>query len=175
MPPGRYSCLQAGTTAAGKFQVFSFSPARSNASSPGGPFTPELAALLEAQKARTDALCRETRRIVPQVFHRRGLPIKDFRGAWRSACKAAGLPGRIPHDFRRTAVRNLERARVPRSVAMMLTGHKTESVYRRYAIVSESDLRAAAEQLHQATTPRMGTIAGTTSLKDPKPAANDTL
>jgi hypothetical protein len=58
---------------------------------------------------------------------------------------------------------------------MMLTGHKTESVYRRYAIVSESDLRAAAEQLHQATAPRMGTIAGTTSLKGPKPAANDTL
>jgi integrase len=57
------------------------------------PFTPELAALLEAQKARTDALCRETRRIVAQVFHRRGLPIKDFRGAWRSACKAGRSTG----------------------------------------------------------------------------------
>jgi integrase len=53
---------------------------------------------------------------------------------------AAGLPGRIPHDFRRTAVRNLERARVPRSVAMELVGHKTESVYQRYDIVAERDL-----------------------------------
>jgi integrase len=52
----------------------------------------------------------------------------------------AGCPTMIPHDFRRTAVRNLERAGVSRSVAMQLTGHKTEAVYRRYAIVSERDL-----------------------------------
>jgi hypothetical protein len=61
--------------------------------------------------------------------------------AWRTACQDAGVPGRILHDFRRTAVRNLERAGVPRSVAMKITGHKTESVYQRYAIVSDADLR----------------------------------
>jgi hypothetical protein len=60
--------------------------------------------------------------------------------AWRRACLAAGLPGRIPHDFRGTAVRNLERAGMPRSVAMELIGHRTESVYQRYDIVSERDL-----------------------------------
>ena len=58
-------------------------------------------------------------------------------------------PGRIPHDMRRSAVRNLERAAVPRSVAMKLTGHKTESVYRRYDIVSPSDLRVAVERLNE--------------------------
>jgi len=56
-------------------------------------------------------------------------------------------PDRIQHDFRRTAVRNLERAGVPRSVAMKLTGHKTESVYRRYAIVSEADLSDGLKKL----------------------------
>src|SRR5271155_3588861 len=60
---------------------------------------------------------------------------------------SAGVPGRIPHDFRRTAVRNLERAGVSRSVAMKLTGHKTEAVYRRYAIVSESDLSEGIAKL----------------------------
>jgi hypothetical protein len=76
-------------------------------------------------------------------------PIKDFRKAWKLACQRAGVPDRIPHDFRRTAVRNLERAGVPRSVAMKLTGHKTESVYRRYAIVSEADLSEGLKKLAQ--------------------------
>lgn len=70
-----------------------------------------------------------------------------MRRSWTTACKAAGVPGRLLHDLRRSAVRNLERAGVPRSVAMKMTGHKTESVYRRYAIVSESDLREAAAKL----------------------------
>ena len=55
--------------------------------------------------------------------------------------------GPIPHDFRLTAVRNLERAGVARSVAMKLTGHRTEAVYRRYAIVSEADLASGVERL----------------------------
>ncbi len=64
----------------------------------------------------------------------------------------------LRHDFRRTAVRNLERAGVSRSVAMQLTGHRTEAVYRRYAIVSEQDLGEGLEKLGQLGT---GTIAGT--------------
>jgi len=53
----------------------------------------------------------------------------------------------LVHDFRRTAVRNLERAGVPRSVAMKLTGHKTETIYRGYAIVSPADRNAGVEKL----------------------------
>jgi integrase len=108
---------------------------------------PDLAALLKRQREDTRALERDLRTVVPYVFHHDGQQIKSFRRAWRSACKRAGLVGMIPHDFRRTAVRNLERAGVSRSVAMKLVGHKTESVYRRYAIVSSRDLNEGVAKL----------------------------
>ena len=122
------------------------------------PLTRDLRTVLEAQRAHTDAVSCQLEAIVPLVFHRHGKPIRDFRGAWSSACKAAGCPGRIPHDFRRTAVRNLVRAGVPERVAMQLTGHKTRSVFERYNIVSESDYRHAADKLNQIT---VGTVLGT--------------
>ena len=111
------------------------------------PFTHELRELLESQRADTDKLQRQRGIVCPWVFHRDGQPIKSYDGAWRSACKAAGVPGRHVHDFRRTTVRRLEQAGVSRSVGMKLTGHKTESVYRRYAIVSKSDLEEATRRL----------------------------
>jgi integrase len=76
-----------------------------------------------------------------------GSPIKDFRKAWETACEKAGYPGKLFHDFRRSAVRTLERSGVPRSTAMAMVGHKTESIYRRYAIVDEQMHREAAAKL----------------------------
>ena len=64
-----------------------------------------------------------------------------------SAGRYAGVPGRIPHDFRRTAVRNLERAGVPWSTAMAMVGHQTETVYRRCAIVDAAMLKEGAAKL----------------------------
>jgi integrase len=131
--------LDPGTTKNGEGRVF--------------PFTAELRALLEAQRATTEAVQRAKGIIIPHVFHRNGRPILDFRKAWAAACKAAGVPGRLFHDFRRSAVRRFEQAGIPRATAM--TGHKTENVYRRYAIVSDKDLRAAAT-----LSGPMGTIPG---------------
>ena len=111
------------------------------------PFTPELRACLEAQRRTTDATQRAQGAIIPWVFHRTGRPIRDLYKSWRAACQEAGCPGRIPHDFRRTAVRNLVRAGVPERVAMQMTGHRTRSVFDRYDIVSEGDLMAAATKL----------------------------
>jgi integrase len=73
--------------------------------------------------------------------------VTPFRRAWITACRAAGLSDRIPDDFRRTAIRKLERAGVPRSTAMKMVGHKMESIYRRYAIVDETILKAGAAKL----------------------------
>ena len=72
--------------------------------------------------------------------------------------KAAGCPGKLIHDMRRSAVRTFERAGVPRSVAMAIVGHKTESIYRRYAIVDETMQREAAARLDAwvASSPRLG-------------------
>jgi integrase len=101
---------------------------------------PRLEEILRSQREHTSALERQHGRLIPWVFHRNGKPIQSFNAAWRRACERAGVAGRLVHDLRRTAVRNFERAGVSRSVAMKLTGHKTESIYRRYAIVSDADL-----------------------------------
>ena len=104
----------------------------------------------------------------PNVFHRNGSPIKDFRGAWGSACIKAGLfeilkddignvvtdskgrpvkvPTKILHDFRRTAIRDMVKSGVSERVAMRILGHKTRNVFDRYNIVSDQDLREAAQK-----------------------------
>lgn len=111
------------------------------------PLTGRLRDVIAQQIEQTREIERRTGASIPWLFHRDGKPIRTFRAAWGKACKEAGVAGRIPHDLRRTAVRNLEIAGVPRSAAQRLVGHKTESMYRRYAIVDQVMLVDAAEKL----------------------------
>ncbi|CAN5882817.1 site-specific integrase [soil metagenome] len=139
---GRTVRLDPGTTKSGEGRTY--------------PFTADLEAVLVAQKAVHDGL-RKAGVICPYVFHRDGTRISSLRKAWLTACEKAGVPGRLLHDFRRTAVRNLEKAGVSRSAAMAMVGHKTEAIYRRYAIVDAGALRDAATRIDNAA----GTLSGT--------------
>lgn len=88
--------------------------------------------------------------VSPWIFHRGdGLQVKQFDKAWKAATKAAGLEGRVPHDFRRTAIRNMIRAGIPEKVAMLISGHKTRAIFERYNIVDERDLVAAVERVDE--------------------------
>ena len=127
---------------------------------------PDVKVTVAAQLARVDGL----QRIVPWVFPnlrgasepnpgRRRVPVLgerrgDFKKAWATACRKAGVPGMLRHDMRRSAVRNMVNAGVPERVAMTVTGHKTRSVFDRYHIVSPGDLQDVARRL-------TGTIPGT--------------
>lgn len=108
----------------------------------------ETLAMLRAERDRKFPEC-------PWVFARRGRRILHFRKAWDTACEAVGLwdaarkrPARIFHDLRRTGVRNLIRAGVPEKVAMLISGHKTRSVFERYNIVDERDVIEAMGKLN---------------------------
>lgn len=83
----------------------------------------------------------------PSVCHLRGQYIKELKHSWKTACQRVGLEGKTFHDLRRTGIRNLVRAGVPETVAMKISGHKTRSVFDRYNITSEEDLKEAATRL----------------------------
>jgi integrase len=106
------------------------------------PLRGELAEIMQRALGRRRLDC-------PNVFLRDGGPIGAFRKTWASACKKAGLGHVLVHDFRRTAVRNLIRSRTPERVAMLITGHKTRSVFDRYNIVTESDIGEAIERVSE--------------------------
>ena len=89
---------------------------------------------------------------MPFVFFTpKGEIIENFRKAWSAACKKVGLQGKLFHDFRKTGIRSIVRSGVPEVVAMAISGHRTRSVFDRYNVVSEDDLKLAARRVETYT------------------------
>ena len=119
--------------------------------------TEDLYRVLEVWKWR----CEEKWSSCPWICHRGGIQLRSLKDSWRQACVRVGLSkmaedkekrrevwqGRIPHDFRRTAVHNMVRAGIPEKMSMAISGHTTRSVFDRYNIVNKADLKAAATRL----------------------------
>jgi integrase len=120
------------------------------------PLNDELYAVFQRAAARRWEGC-------PYVFHHQGKPIGDFRKAWCEACVQAGVgrwipvegrkkprySGRLFHDFRRSGCRNLIRSGVPQSVAMKISGHKTNSIFSRYNITDVRDIVEAMRKVSE--------------------------
>ncbi len=109
----------------------------------------DLAGILERRKAARQVKVDGTTTLAALIFHHEGSPIVDIRKAWKSACKKAGAPGRLFHDLRRSAVKNLDEAGVSRDVSMSISGHKTQAIFSRYNISDTKRKRRALEKVQE--------------------------
>lgn len=107
------------------------------------------------------------------VFTNHGKPIRYIYDAWREAAKRAAIPGVLLHDCRRTAVRNFNRAGVPDKIAMAISGHKTRSVFDRYNIVDERDMKDATAKLERHLRGGLGTVWAQNQQLQPLPVEEE--
>jgi integrase len=137
------------------------------------PVAGPLTAILKRRKAAQSFQSNGVTQLSEFIFHRDdGLPVSEFRKSWQSACIAAGVgamvcstcetsgtekrcptckrartySGRILHDLRRTSISDMIAAQVPQSVCMAISGHKTISVFLRYAISSDESKSEALKK-----------------------------
>jgi integrase len=139
------------------------------------PLTGELAEIIERRRAALPREKNGTLQLCEYIFHRDGAPIAEIRKSWQSAAIAAGIgimvcekcggqgpekycrkcklarsyEGKLFHDLRRTAVRNMVKAGVNTQVAKQWSGHRSDSMFERYSILTTDDMREAQKKTEQ--------------------------
>jgi hypothetical protein len=120
-----------------------------------------LKELLKAQRKAADRIQRRKGMIVQHVFFHdvptkhgevgfwsgHSIAASGFYHAWFRARLAAGCGGYHSARLPAHGHPNMVRAGIPERVAMKLSGHKTRSVFDRYIVVSDGDLRQASNRL----------------------------
>ncbi len=90
---------------------------------------------------------------------------------WNYWSKYTGL---IPHDLRRSAVRNSIRAGNDQAAAMSISGHRTVSTFQRYNIINAEDKKLAMKKIEQAARNAMaGKKASETARKSRERCKNN--
>lgn len=108
------------------------------------PFYGDMEAWLDKQQLVREAQCPECEYVL--FWHKAdahfasinaGSKLNDFEKMWDRGVRKAGVRDLIPHDLRRSAVRNMVKyCNIPESEAMIISGHKTRAMLDRYNIVS---------------------------------------
>jgi integrase len=139
------------------------------------PLTGELAEMIERRPAALPREKNGTVQMCEYIFHRDGAPVAEIRKSWQTAAIAAGLgimvcekcegqglekycrkckiarkyAGKLFHDLRRTAVRNMVKAGVNTQVAKQWSGHKSDSMFERYSILTTGDMGEAQKRTEE--------------------------
>ena len=91
----------------------------------------------EDKITKAQVFCTSPKARVNEQFEQ----FNDFRKSWKSARKKVGLDDFVFHDFRHVAISNLRKAGNSPTVIMKASGHKTMSMFLRYNLVDEEDLK----------------------------------
>jgi integrase len=120
-----------------------------------GRYLPIYGDMVECLRSLVSPATGDARPNSPWLFQRaNGDHIVSLRPAWDRACRAAGVPGLLFHDLRRSAVRNMIRAGIPQKIAMKISGHKTIATFNRYNIVDEQDIADAGKRMAEFMKPK---------------------
>ncbi len=132
------------------------------------PLEGELWAVIERCWSQREFQTANGSAISPLVFHDNGRILGDFRKRWATACDDAKVSGRLFHDLRRSAVRDMIRSGVPQSVAMSISGHRSTAIFLRYDIASDADRREALRrtQAHREAIKEGGSVVSMSENRD---------